>query len=83
MAKQQQSKRNRGVNRLGESSDQYLRRKLAGLKIQRATLQRQVLDLKRERLVLAKLASKTPQFYNPLVAFEAEALRDRILAAGE
>jgi len=42
-----------------------------------------VLDLKRERLVLAKLASKTPQFYNPLVAFEAEALRDRILAAGE
>ncbi len=35
--------------------------------------------LRAERLTLAKLAAKTPQFFNPLVAWEAEALRDRIL----
>lgn len=29
---------------------------------------------------LAKLAARTPQFSNPIVAWEAEALRDRILA---
>lgn len=33
-----------------------------------------------ERLMLAKLAAKEPQFFNPLVAMEAETLRDRILS---
>jgi hypothetical protein len=35
----------------------------------------------RERIELAKLAAKTPQFFNPLEAAAAEFLRDRILAA--
>lgn len=33
-----------------------------------------------ERLLMAKLAAKEPQFFNPLVAMEAETLRDRILS---
>ena len=35
--------------------------------------------LVQERLLLAKLAAKEPQFFSPLAAMEAEALRDRIL----
>jgi len=30
--------------------------------------------------LMAKLAADTPQFYNPLVVFEAQHVRDRILA---
>jgi hypothetical protein len=33
----------------------------------------------KDRILLAKLAAKTPQFFDPLVAMEAEQLRDRIL----
>ena len=32
-----------------------------------------------QRLVLARLASETPEFYNPLVVYEAKKLRDVIL----
>ena len=39
-------------------------------------------SLRRERRLLAMLASETPQFDNPLVAWEAQAVRDRILAEG-
>jgi hypothetical protein len=35
---------------------------------------------RRERKLLAMLAAKGPCFYNPLDAFEAENIRDRILA---
>lgn len=34
----------------------------------------------RERMLLARLASKTPQFSNPLEVLDAEKLRDNILA---
>jgi hypothetical protein len=44
-------------------------------------LQREVTTLRRERVLLAKLASTTPQFFNPLAVAEAEAIRDRVLAA--
>jgi len=37
-------------------------------------------QLRRERLQLAKLAAPTPQFFNPRVVWDAQALRDRILA---
>lgn len=33
----------------------------------------------RERRMLAKLAARTPQFFNPLEAMEAEKIRDRLL----
>jgi hypothetical protein len=36
--------------------------------------------LRIERLLLAKLAAETPQFFNPLVVYEVEGLRDRLLA---
>lgn len=36
-----------------------------------------------ERLLLAKLAAKEPQFFNPLAAMEAETLRDRILSEND
>lgn len=32
-----------------------------------------------ERILLAKLACRTPQFFNPLEAMGAEAIRDRVL----
>ncbi len=32
-----------------------------------------------ERRMLAKLAAKTPQFFNPMDAWQAESIRDRIL----
>ncbi len=35
-----------------------------------------------ERKILARLAARTPQFFNPLVVFEAEQIRDRILREG-
>ncbi len=35
-----------------------------------------------DRKLLAKLASKTPQFYNPLDVYEAERIRDEILSEG-
>lgn len=33
----------------------------------------------KDRVLMAKLAAKTPQFDNPLVAMEAERIRDEIL----
>jgi uncharacterized protein (DUF3084 family) len=39
--------------------------------------------LRAHRLALAKLAAPTSQFSNPIVAWEAQALRDRILAGGD
>lgn len=36
--------------------------------------------VERECRLLAMLAAKTPQFFNPLVAMEAEGIRDRILS---
>ncbi len=35
---------------------------------------------KQERIALAKLASDKPEFYNPLVVYEVQKLRDKILA---
>lgn len=40
-----------------------------------------VADLKTQRLMLARLAAETPQFNNPLHVYEAQQLRDKILAA--
>jgi len=37
----------------------------------------------RESRLLAMLAAKTPQFFNPLVAMEAEEIRDRILRVAD
>lgn len=42
-------------------------------------LQQQNAALTAERLMLAKLAARTPQFYNPLDVMEAERLRDTLL----
>lgn len=39
--------------------------------------------LEAERLTLAKLASKRAEFFNPLVVFEAQKLRDAVLAAAK
>jgi hypothetical protein len=39
-----------------------------------------IAKLQADRLLLAKLAAETPQFFNPLEAMEAQALRNRILA---
>lgn len=38
-------------------------------------------QLRQDRLLLARLAAPTPQFFNPLAAFAAEKLRDEVLAA--
>lgn len=43
-------------------------------------LRADVARLTMERRYLAMLASKTPQFDNPLVAWSIEVLRDRVLA---
>lgn len=45
-----------------------------------AQLRQVIATLNRDRIQLAKLASETPQFDNPLIAWEAQALRDRLLA---
>jgi len=37
-------------------------------------------ELKAQRNLMAKLAAKEPQFFNPLEAMAAETLRDKILA---
>lgn len=37
-------------------------------------------DATRESRLLAMLAAKTPQFFNPLLAIKAEQIRDRILS---
>ena len=39
--------------------------------------------LKEERLMLAKLSAKTPQFYNAIATVRAEQLRDELLKGGE
>lgn len=45
---------------------------------------RAIIDgLKAQRLMLAKLASDTPQFDNPLHIYEAKALRDKLLSGDE
>jgi hypothetical protein len=44
------------------------------------TLQSEIKRLQSERLLLAKLAARTPQFFSPLEAMAAETLRDTILA---
>lgn len=36
--------------------------------------------MERQKILLAKLASKEPQFFNPLEAMAAETVRDEILA---
>lgn len=36
-------------------------------------------EMDHERLLLAKLASKEPEFFNPLIVIEAEKIRDRLL----
>jgi len=43
-------------------------------------LRAEIERLKAERLVLAKLASDKPEFYNPLAVYDAKELRERILA---
>ncbi len=49
---------------------------------QRAELEELLKIFDRERSLLAKLAAKTPQFYNPFDVLEAEKIRDRILNTG-
>jgi hypothetical protein len=48
-----------------------------------AALESRIEGLEAERLTLAKLAADSPQFFNPLVAFAAQELRDRVLAEAE
>jgi hypothetical protein len=43
---------------------------------------RVVLRLIRERQLLARLAADEPQFFNPLHVYEAQQLRDEVLAEG-
>ena len=40
----------------------------------------EIVELRRERHLMAMLAADEPMFFNPLVAWDAQALRDRILA---
>ena len=39
----------------------------------------ELMELRREKRLLAMLASQTPEFYNPMHAMEAITLRDAIL----
>jgi hypothetical protein len=39
----------------------------------------ELMELRREKRLLAMLASETPEFFNPLHAMEAVTLRDAIL----
>jgi len=49
---------------------------------QKATEQQHLIEgLHKERVALARLAAKGPAFSNPIEAWEAEALRDLILAS--
>lgn len=43
-------------------------------------LHARIRELKFERLMLAKLAAETPQFFNPLNAAHAKLIRDRVLS---
>jgi len=36
-----------------------------------------------ERLMLAKLSAEMPRFFNPMIVWEAEKIRDRILESHE
>jgi hypothetical protein len=64
----------------------YKAKSLAGAQRRVRDLERQISErntlLERwahERLMLAKLAAETPQFFNPLTVMEAQQIRDAIL----
>ena len=59
-----------------------VRSDLTDLRRQLDEAQARVRELEGQVIALAKLASDTPQFFNPLHAMAAQDLRDRILAAG-
>lgn len=44
-------------------------------------LRQHIQEVEAERLMLAKLASKEPQFFNPMDAWNAESVRNRVLKA--
>lgn len=62
---------------------ELLRREVVRLSREFAEERTENRRLREQRLLLAKLASKKPQFFNPLVAMEAETLRDRILSEND
>lgn len=55
------------------------RREIKRLRILVHSMDCEVRELERQRLLLAKLASRTPLFDNPLVVMEAERMRDEVL----
>ncbi len=57
-----------------------LQRRLHDAHESSARLRDTITRLEAERLLLAKLAAETPQFYNPFHCAEAIKLRDAILA---
>lgn len=65
----------------------YKAKSLSGAQTRVRQLQKQVderdrllKEFDRDRKLLARLAAKTPQFFNPLEAMAAETVRDRILS---
>jgi succinate dehydrogenase flavin-adding protein (antitoxin of CptAB toxin-antitoxin module) len=65
----------------------YVAKTLSGAQARVRQLQRQIREIDKllgqfakERVMLAKLAADTPQFYNPIIVAEAKQIRDRILA---
>ena len=66
--------------------NQYKAKTLVGAQSKVRKLVKEVQEMKellakmdRERKLMAKLAADTPQFYNPLVVWEAKVVRDFIL----
>lgn len=65
----------------------YIAKTLSGAQARVRQLQRQIHErdelLKQfdlERVMMAKLAADSPQFYNPIIVAEAKRIRDRILS---
>lgn len=64
----------------------YQAKSLAGAEAKVRQLQKQISDrdnlliqFDKERKLMARLAADTPQFFNPIVVYEAKQIRDRIL----
>lgn len=67
-------------------STAYKARSMSGAQLRVRQLQKQVEEREsllqqwhKERVLLAKLAADTPQFFNPFMVTEARTIRDRIL----
>ena len=67
----------------------YKAKSISGAQAEVRQLRRQVSEchtlldrFDRERKLMARLAADTPQFFNPLVVFEAKKIRDELLRHG-